>query len=95
MPMPKDLNSMALHVFMAEYEYFATRPQRLVAIAYLVQKGTCNEGGAERRVSAAKRLFDNPTLLREALEYVAYKSSRATHQQKEKATRLIADIESN
>lgn len=92
MPMPEHLNSVGLRVFMAEYEYFATRPRRADAVTYLVKKGISNANGAGRRVSGAKSLFDSPALLLEALEYIAYKSSRASNSEKEKALRLLTSL---
>ena len=92
MPMPKHLNRIGLSVFVAEYEYFASRPQRADAIAYLVQKGISNENGAGHRVSGAMSLFDDPALLRETLEYIAYTSSKASNFEKEKSLRLLANL---
>lgn len=92
MPMPKHLNRVGLSVFMAEYEYFASKPQRADAVAYLVQKGISNENGAGHRVSGAKCLFDDPALLCEVLEYVANKSSRASNSEREKALRLLTSL---
>lgn len=92
MPMPKHLNRVGLSVFMAEYEYFSTHPKKSDATAYLVQKGISNDNGAGHRVSGAKYLFDDLALLREALEYVAYKSSRATTSEKEKAIILLTSL---
>jgi|GEM_PF-1890466 len=92
MPMPKHLNRVGLSVFMTEYEYFASRPQRADAITYLVQKGISNENGAGHRASGAKYLFDDPDLLCEALEYVAYKSLRASNSEKEKSLRLLTSL---
>ena len=89
MPMPKHLNRIGMGVFISEYEYFATRPQRSDAIAYLVDKGISNEAGAGHRVSGAKYLFDDPALLRETLEYIAYTSSKAAAHEKEKAAQLL------
>jgi len=91
--MPKHLNSTGLGVFISEYEFFATRPKRADAIKYLVDKGKSNYGGAERRASAAKYLFDDPILLREALEYIAHTAPKATAQQKSKAARLLKSLD--
>lgn len=85
MPMPKHLNRVGMGVFIAEYDYFASRPQRSDAIAYLVDKGISNNAGAAHRVSGACYLFGDPALLREALEYIAYNSSNATAVQKKEA----------
>ena len=92
MPMPKHLNRIGMRVFISEYEYFATRPKRSDAIAYLVDKGISNEAGAGHRVSGVKYLFDDPILLREALEYIAHASLKATMNEKEKAVRLLKEF---
>jgi len=85
MPMPRHLNSIALKVFLNEYEFFASRPRNG---DYLVKKGI----GAAWRIGAAQKLFSSPDLLREALEYIIFKSKKATTSQKEKAAGLLRDL---
>jgi len=93
MPMPKHLNRTGMGVFLSEYEYFAARPKRADAIEYLVNKGISRDAnGAEHRVSGAKYLFEDPNLLREALEYIVYSAPKATAQQKEKAASLLKSL---
>ena len=89
MPMPKYLNQMGLSFFIRDYDYFAQKPNRTDAIAYLVSNNFCNESGASYRVSAAKRIFDSPPLLQETLEYIAYKSRKASILEKQKAKTLL------
>jgi hypothetical protein len=90
MPMPKYLDKIGMGVFISEFEYFATKPKS--SDTYLVNQKICNAGGARRRINNAKYLFDDPKLLHEALEYIAYTSPKATSQQKEKANKLLKGL---
>ena len=92
MPMPKQLNSIGMGVFISEYEYFASNPPHSDAIAYLMNKGISNRDGAIWRINNVKYLFDNQSLLCESLEYIAYTSRRATVHQKEKAVGFLKGL---
>jgi len=88
--LPRCLQSIGLKVFIDEYEFFESRPIRSEGINYLLKKKISrNEAGAARRLGAAKKLFSNPDLLHEALDYIANQSKEASKHQKEKASGIL------
>lgn len=92
MPMPKHLNGAGMGFFLDNYEYLAARPERNAAINHFVNSGRCNEGGAERRFINAKALFEDKQLLRETLEYIAWKAPKANVAQRAKAKVLLMGL---
>lgn len=92
MPMPKHLNAIGMGFFLDNYEYLASRPELNVAISHFVSTCKCNEGGAGRRLSNAKILFGDPRLLRETLEYIAWKAPNANSLQQAKAKVLLMGL---
>ena len=90
--MPKHLNGAGMGFFLDNYEYLAAQPERNAAINYFVNSGRCNEGGAGRRYSNARALFEDKQLLRETLEYIAWKSIKASSAQQAKAKALLEEL---
>ena len=89
--MPIHLDRCGMNVFIDNYEFFATRPSLSEAVKYFASRGK-NESGAGRSRGNAKIIFDNPNLLREALEYIAYTAPKAKPHQKEKAIKLLKGL---
>lgn len=94
MEAPRALRSLGLRKFIDEYEFWASRPARDCAIEYQLSRKFSNEAGAIMRASAAKKIFSQPELLYECLDYAVNHATKITEAQREKAKQYLYILKS-
>ena len=90
---PRALKGVGINVFITNFESFAKLKTKSNIIEFCISNGISDIAGARIRGGYAEQILNNPSLLKECLNYIIYQSKKINNNKKQKAAYILNNFE--